>query len=137
MTTQRILAGLLMLALIALGFLAPNVREAETAEAKEAKLLRHVVLFKFKESVSEEQAQEVVDAFRKLPKKIDTIVDFEYGTDVSVEGKSKGLTHCFLVSFRDEEGRAKYLPHPAHQEFVQLVGPRIEDVLVVDYWAQR
>lgn len=98
------------------------------------RLLRHVVLFKFKTEVSEAQVKEVVDAFAALPKKIDVIHSFEWGTDVSVENKSEGLTHGFLVTFRDEKGRDAYLPHPAHQEFVKLVGPRIDKVLVFDYW---
>ena len=102
-----------------------------------SKLLRHVVLFKFKAEVTEAQVKEVVDAFRALPSKIDAIHSFEYGTDVSVEGKADGLTHGFLVTFRDEKGREIYLPHPAHQEFVKLVGPRIEKVLVFDYWTQK
>jgi hypothetical protein len=56
---------------------------------------------------------------------------------VSVEGKSDGFTHLFLVTFRSEEGRAAYLPHPAHQEFVKLVGPHVDKVLVFDYWTHR
>ena len=99
-------------------------------------LLRHVVLFKFKETASKESIQAVEQAFAALPKKIDSIVEFEWGTDVSVEQKSKGFTHCFFVSFKDEAGRAKYLPHPEHQKFVKLVGPVVDDVCVVDYFAK-
>lgn len=101
------------------------------------KSLRHVVLFKFKPEATPEQVQEVVTAFGALKSKIDTIEDFEWGTDVSVENLAQGFTHCFFVSFRDHAGRDGYLPHPAHQEFVKLVGPRIDKVLVVDYWANR
>lgn len=121
-------------------FVADRVVEAleagATAAAKPGKALRHVVLFKFKDDVSKEQVQEVVDAFAALPKRISEIQDFEWGTDVSVENKADGFTHCFFVSFRDEKAREVYLPHPAHQEFVKLVGPRIDKVLVVDYWAK-
>mgnify|MGYP003336856210 CR=1 FL=1 len=46
------------------------------------------------------------------------------------------LTHGFVVTFKDEKGRDEYLPHPAHQEFVKLVGPRVEKVIVFDYWAR-
>ena len=60
---------------------------------------------------------------------------WEHGVDVSVENKQKGFTHGFVVTFRDEKGRDIYLPHPAHQEFVKLVGPRVADVLVFDYWS--
>lgn len=104
--------------------------------ASEGKLLRHVVLFKFKADVTPEQVKEVEEAFRNLPKKIDTIKGFEWGTDVSVEGKSEGFTHCFVVTFADAKGRETYLPHEAHKEFVGLVGPRIEKVLVVDFWVK-
>jgi hypothetical protein len=100
------------------------------------RLLRHVVLFKFKSDAPRDKVQEVVDAFAKLPKQIDAIKDFEAGTDNSPEMKSKGFTHCFVVTFADEKGREIYLPHPAHKEFVKIVGPVVEDVLVVDYWTR-
>jgi hypothetical protein len=95
------------------------------------------VLFKFKDDATPQQIGEVVDAFRALKSKIDTIETFEYGTNVSVENKSQGFTHCFFVTFRDEKGRDAYLPHPAHKAFGALVGPRLDKVLVVDYWVQQ
>ena len=100
------------------------------------KLLRHVVLFDFTDETTEAQIQEVVDEFGKLPEKIETIVDYEAGTDVSVEEKAMGFTHGFVVSFRNEKGRDVYLPHPAHQEFVKIVLPRVENVLVFDFYAK-
>jgi lysophospholipase L1-like esterase len=118
-------------------FLADRMLEGLGVERKAPRLLRHVVLFQFKPEVSPAEVQEVVDAFSALPKKIDVIVDFECGTDVSVEGKAAGFTHAFLVTFRDEKGRESYLPHPAHAEFVKLVGPRVKNVLVFDYWASK
>lgn len=102
-----------------------------------SKTLRHVVLFRFKAETTPAQVQEVIDAFAALPKKIDVIRDFEWGTDVSVENKAAGFTHGFLLTFADEKGRDAYLPHPAHQEFGKLVGPRLEKVLVFDYWAKK
>lgn len=109
----------------------------KAADKAGEKLLRHVVLFKFKKEVTAAQVQEVVDAFRALPSKIDAIHSFEYGTDVSVENKAAGFTHGFLVTFRDEQGRDIYLPHPAHKDFVKLVGPRLDNVLVFDYWSSK
>jgi hypothetical protein len=107
------------------------------AQEKAAPHLQHVVLFKFKESVSKDQVQEVLDAFAALPKKIDTITGFEWGTDVSVEMRAEGFTHCFIVTFKDAQGRDEYLPHPAHEEFKKLVGPRLEKVLVFDFVAGK
>ena len=106
-------------------------------EAVEGRILRHVVLFKFKDGATPEQVQEVVAAFGALKSKIDTIEDYEWGTDVGVENLAAGFTHCFVVSFRDAAGRDLYLPHPAHEEFKKLVGPRLDKVLVVDFWTTR
>jgi lysophospholipase L1-like esterase len=118
--------------LAALG--APSAdKQARPSADKPAGLLRHIVLFKFKDDVTKEQVQEAVDAFSALPKKIDAIVDYECGTDMSVEGKAAGFTHGFVVTFKDEAGREVYLPHPAHQAFVKLVGPRVDKVLVFDF----
>ena len=115
-------------------FVADRVLEAIEATGK---LLRHVVLFEFKPEVTPAEVQEVVTAFSALKGKIDLIEDFEWGTDISVENLAAGFTHCFFASFRDSAARDAYLPHPAHQEFVKLVGPRVDKVLVVDYWANR
>jgi lysophospholipase L1-like esterase len=98
------------------------------------RLLRHLVLFKFKEDAGQDKIDEVVQAFADLPGKIEAIHEFEKGVDVSVEGKAKGFTHGFLVTFRTEADRQIYLPHPAHKTFVELVGPIVDDVLVFDYW---
>jgi len=98
--------------------------------------LRHVVLFQFKEGTTSEQIQTIADAFRALPTKIDVIRDFEWGTDVSVEGKADGFTHCFFVTFADEAGRDAYLPHPAHREFGTILRPHLAKVLVFDYWVR-
>lgn len=100
-------------------------------------MLRHVVLFQFKDSSSDADVGKIVDAFRELPSKISQIADFEYGVNNSPEGLSDGLTHCFLVSFKSEADRDAYLPHPAHQAFVEVLRPHLEKATVVDYWAER
>ena len=104
---------------------------------KPAKVLRHIVLYKFKDEIKQPQVQEVINAFSDLPKKIDGIVAFEHGPNVSPEGKSEGLTYCFVVTFENEAARDKYLKHPAHDEYVKVVKDRREKVVVFDYWADR
>ena len=107
----------------------------ETEASTPVQLLRHVVLFRFKEGTSAEEIRGIENAFCALPSRIDTIYDFEWGTDVSVENRQKGFTHCFVVTFLSEADRSEYLPHPAHQEFGTLLKPHLGDVLVIDYWA--
>jgi len=100
-------------------------------------LLRHVVLFKFKDSASASDVNSIVEAFRELPNKIEGITAFEWGTNVSPEGLSDGFTHCFFVTFKDEKSRNEYLPHPDHKAFGDILGPHLDKVLVVDYWAKQ
>ena len=100
------------------------------------KVLRHVVMFQFKKGTPESTVREIEATFAALPRKIDAIRDFEWGTDVSVEGKADGFTHCFVVTFSSEADRDAYLPHPAHQEFVALATPHRERSLVLDYWVR-
>ena len=113
--THRMLALGATIALVAGGVIVTMYAEAAANDAAADKALRHVVLFKFKDGTTDEQVAEVVDAFRDLQNKIDVIEDFEYGTDVSVENRSEGFTHCFFVTFADEKARDTYLPHPAHK----------------------
>lgn len=110
---------------------------SEFQPEKPAQLLRHVVLFGFKESATPAQIQEIERAFSDLPGQIEAIHDFEWGTDVSVEQLSQGFTHCFQVTFLSETARNAYLPHSAHQAFVQKLKPHLEKVLVIDYWSTR
>ena len=99
--------------------------------------MRHVVLFKFKDAASREQVRAIEEAFAELPGKIEGIEDFEWGTDVSTENLAGGYTHCFVVTFHDKGARDAYLPHPAHREFVALLGPQLDKVLVIDFHPRR
>jgi lysophospholipase L1-like esterase len=119
-------------------FVAAQVLAALGASAGESKqgMLRHIVMFKFKDDATPEQVKKIEDAFRALPGKIDTIKEFEWGTDNSPEMLAQGFTHCFVVSFADEKGRAAYLPHAAHKEFVDLLKPHLDKVLVIDFFAR-
>ncbi|MBC8769025.1 Dabb family protein [Arenibacter sp. BSSL-BM3] len=103
---------------------------------KQDSVLRHVVLFKFKENTSKADITKVEKAFSALPSKIPQIAGYEWGINNSPEGLNKGLTHCFFVTFQSEEDRAIYLPHPAHKAFVEVLSPHLDDVTVVDYWTK-
>jgi hypothetical protein len=102
----------------------------------EKKVLRHAVFFKFKDSSSEEDVERVVDAFRALPSKIMEIREMQLGENIGRPELSGGLTHCFLLTFDDEDGRAAYLPHPDHKAFGAGLGPHLEKVFVIDYWGR-
>ncbi len=136
----------IMIALAGLSFSCQNqeVKEEKTVEKvvetkmiSQEKVLRHVVLFKFKDETAAADIQKVVDSFLALPSKIDVIQDVEWGTNNSPEGLSQGFTHCFFLTFLSEADRDVYLPHPDHKEFGAVLGPHLDKVLVVDYWTEE
>ncbi|MDQ3621374.1 MAG: Dabb family protein [Verrucomicrobiota bacterium] len=99
--------------------------------------VRHVVHFKFKTGADQKQVQNVVEAFAALKTKIPVIDALEWGTNVSPEGLSKGFTHCWIISFKNEKDRDAYLVHRDHKAFVDVLKPVLEEALVVDFIPQK
>lgn len=115
-----------------------HVVMAQTAADKNPKaLLRHVVLFKYKDQSTAADVKKIEQAFRELPAKINLIKDFEFGVNNSPENLNQGLTHCYFLSFSSAKDRDAYLVHPAHKAFTDIAGPHIDKVTVVDYWQHK
>ncbi|GAB4420104.1 MAG: Dabb family protein [Bacteroidia bacterium] len=128
----------ILLSLLLLTGLAMQAQSARPSKkASPNMVLRHVVLFAFKETSTPEDIASVEAAFRALPGQIAEIKGFEWGTNNSPENLAQGFTHCFLLSFASEADRDAYLPHPAHKAFGQVLRPHLDKVLVVDYWAKK
>jgi hypothetical protein len=108
-----------------------------TTKASDEKILRHVVLFKFKDTATHAQIKQIEDAFRALPSQIPQVKSFEWGTNVSPEHLNQGFTHCFLVTFSSDTDRDAYLVASAHKAFGQLLTPSLDKVTVIDFWSKR
>ncbi len=124
------LAGILFLSL-------PSVMAQSTTDKNAKALLRHVVLFKYKDQSTAADVKKIEQAFRELPAKINLIKDFEFGVNNSPENLNQGLTHCYFLSFTSTKDRDAYLVHPAHKAFTDIAGPHIDKVTVVDYWQHK
>ena len=98
--------------------------------------VKHVVLFKFKPHVDEKLLNELVEGYKALPGKIEVMKHFEWGADMSIEDLHDGFTHCFITTFDDAAGRDAYLPHQAHKDYVEVLFPNLEKVLVLDFVPQ-
>ncbi len=107
------------------------------AQSKESKVLRHVVLFKFKDSSTADDVKKVEEAFAALPKKLSQIKNYEWGKNSSPENLNQGLTHCFILTFASEKDRDDYLVHPDHKAFGKILGPHLDKVTVVDFWTEN
>ena len=137
----KIASVILFMTLIVLTFILSTIKNESrkittTTLMNIDSVLRHVVLFKFKEGTSKEDIKKVEIAFSKLPSKISQIYSYEWGLNNSPEGLEKGFTHCFFLTFKSKEDRAIYLPHADHKAFGEVLEPHLDDVLVLDYWTK-
>ncbi len=131
---RKILFLACLLCLYSIQSKAQNTGSSKSANQS---VLRHVVLFKFKDNISAADVKKMEDLFRGLPAKISLIKGYEWGVNNSPEKLNQGLTHCFFLTFKDEKDRDAYLIHPAHKAFTDVAGPAIDKVTVVDYWAHQ
>ena len=95
--------------------------------------VQHIALFRFKPATAAETIHRATDELRRLSKVIPGITNFSVGTNNSPEGLADGLTHGFVMTFKDAAARDAYLPHPEHEKFKVFVLPHIERVVVFDY----
>jgi hypothetical protein len=109
-----------------------------TPSVENSKILRHVVLFKFKDGLTQDTVKAIEMAFKGLKAQIPSIQDFEWGLNNSPEKLHQGYTHCFVVTFKSIEDRDAYLPNPAHQAFVDKFAKLyVDKVCVFDFWAEK
>jgi hypothetical protein len=106
--------------------------------ASTQRVLRHVVLFKFKDDTPPADITNIEDEFRSLAKvKISEVADYEWGTNISKENLDHGYTHCFILTFNSEKDRDVYLEHEDHAAFVDILKPCLDLATVLDFWANN
>lgn len=96
-------------------------------------MIRHILLIRFKSEADNQAINAVKAAFMAIPSKIEGVEAVEWGENDSPEDKNRGFTHGVMMTFADEAGRARYLPHPEHQSLVAIFRPVLDDIIVFDY----
>ena len=119
------------------GIIMSCQQQPSSTTTNQEQVLRHIVLFKFKDGVLPDTIRAIEAAFKNLKNEIPTIKGFEWGLNNSTEKLDQGLTHCFVVTFASEKDRDAYIPNPIHQAFVKkFAEPYVDKVCVVDFWAK-
>ena len=104
---------------------------------RENKVIKHIVHLKYKDEATKAQVEEAVQAFVNLQNEIPEIANFEWGENDSTEGHTKGLTHTFVITFKDENAREQYLFHKAHLNLLKNYAQFFGDAVVMDYWTEE
>jgi hypothetical protein len=104
------------------------------------KMIHHIVLMRFKESLSEAEVAKIMADVRHLKVTIPQIFSFSDGVNCSVEGLAKGFTHAFTILFETTADRDAYLVHPDHVHLANnILVPNLKDgvegAIVFDYEA--
>jgi len=94
-------------------------------------VIRHVVLWTFKETVSPAERAEIVDAVRALRTKVPSLRSLEVGENVS-PARAQGYTHLLVETFDDRDGLAAYASHPDHVPVVARLGEAASQLVAVD-----
>ncbi|HEX7955630.1 MAG TPA: Dabb family protein [Pyrinomonadaceae bacterium] len=94
-------------------------------------MLTHIVVWKYKPEVGEEQRREHVERLRALAGLIPEIQSFAVGRDVL--GLPRSYHTGLVATFRDRAGLEAYDAHPEHQSVVQLGRGLSEHVASVDF----
>ena len=94
-------------------------------------MIRHVVFFKFKQGIGEEEIVDLEKSLAALPPVIPEILSYEFGRDVVRSERSYDL--ALVSTFKDLDSLQGYQIHPDHQIVLQKVNNLCESVLAVDF----
>ncbi|HEX8719769.1 MAG TPA: Dabb family protein [Pyrinomonadaceae bacterium] len=94
-------------------------------------MLTHIVVWKYKPEVGEEQRREHVARLRALAGLVPEIQSFAVGRDVL--GLPRSYHTGLVATFRDRDALRAYDAHPEHQSVAQLGRGISEHVASVDF----
>lgn len=96
-------------------------------------MIRHVVMFKFKEETDKKARQEFVDTLHRLLDDIEVVRRLEVGKNFTDSPRTCDIV--LLVDVDNEAALKIYADHPKHQPVKQRAGEICEASYVVDYLA--
>jgi acyl-CoA-binding protein len=95
------------------------------------KMIKHVVMWKFKADVTEDDQQEMKRQLEALMGVVPSLLKIEVGLDIA--GKPASMDMVLCTEFQSLEDLQAYAVHPAHQKVVAFVKPLVAERAVVDY----
>jgi Stress responsive A/B Barrel Domain len=94
-------------------------------------MIKHVVLFKFKQGTAQTNVDELMGLLAALPDAIPEIKSYQFGRDVT--GIEKPYDFALVSGFDDMAALKQYADHPDHVKVVEFVRTISDDVASVDF----
>jgi hypothetical protein len=88
----------------------------------------HMFAFRWKQGVTEDQKQRVIDEIRKLQGQIPGLLETSVGVNISPRGKGYELGG--VMKFTDQAALNVYGSHPVHQKLLTWLIPLIDPIEV-------
>lgn len=93
--------------------------------------VEHLVWFKMKDDVSQDEKDAMFAALRALPQTIEGIEHLAVGEDFSA--RSRGFGVGLVVRFSSRQSLKVYEPHPDHLAFIAAFKHLWDDVQALDF----
>jgi hypothetical protein len=94
-------------------------------------MIKHIVMWKFKEEVAEADKMEMKRQLESLKGVVPSVVSIEAGLDLSK--KEASMDMALYTEFQTMEDLTAYATHPEHLKVVEFVKPLVCERAVVDY----
>ena len=94
-------------------------------------MVKHIVMWKFREAVPEEDKLEMKRQLEALKGVVPSLLEIEIGMDCS--GKDAAMDMVLYSEFNSMDDLAAYAGHPEHLKVVEFVKPLVCERAVVDY----
>jgi hypothetical protein len=95
-------------------------------------MIRHILLFRFRDGVPEQTVTAVLAELSSFPDRYPAMRNWACGRNVSTRDSS--MTHGFVVEFDTEQDLLDYLGSASHEEFVrERWRPVIERQAIVSF----
>ncbi|CAI1824587.1 Dabb family protein [Serratia proteamaculans] len=96
-------------------------------------MYKHIILFKFKESISTANALELLHQLGELKNKIPGIRKYSYGMDDGDNTNNLGFEYAFVMEFGSKQDRDAYQINEHHQTFInETLNYAISEAIVFD-----
>jgi hypothetical protein len=94
-------------------------------------VIRHIVLFAFKDTVPPAERVAIVVAIRALRTKVPSLRSLDVGENIS-PARAQGYTHVLVETFDDRDGLAAYASHPDHVPVLARIRDAVSQLVAVD-----
>lgn len=93
-------------------------------------MIRHIVMFRWKDSFTEEIRANWIAGLEQLEGNIPGLLSLAHGPDVLKTDKS--WHHIIIADFEDRNALAVYNTHPLHEAIKPYSLPNVQDLAYVD-----